>query len=106
MTARTLSLRDTQVAADEVGFHGGSLLGQILSVVRGLSLVLAVVNADGAGVATAVREAFVERVRPAAAAAEACDFGTSHISRRPDRGWWRKRRWRRLTREVQNVVHG
>lgn len=68
---RGLSLRDTDVAADEVCLHRGRLLGQVLGLVRVLGHVFAVIDRDRAGVAAAIGKALVQRVGPTAAAAQA-----------------------------------
>jgi len=68
---RGLSLRDTNVAAYEVSLHRGCLLGQVLGLVRALGHVLAVTDRDRTGVAAAVGKALVQRIGPAATAAQA-----------------------------------
>lgn len=80
-----LAFRQAQVAADQVGLHGGRLLGQVLGRVRRLGLILAVVYRDGADEPRAEGEALVQRVAPAAAATESCHCAVS----KPICGHWR-----------------
>lgn len=80
-----LPFRQAYVAADQVGFHGGRLLGQLLGRVGRLGLVLAVVHRNGADEARAESEALVKGVSPAAAATETCRWA---VSKPICGGWW------------------
>lgn len=77
MAGRVHAIVDGEVAADHVRAHGGVLLGQLLGFADGVGLVFAVVDAHDAGVAIGTRVGFVERVRPAATAAEAWNLSVS-----------------------------
>ncbi len=62
---------DGEVAADHVGARGGRVAGQLVRLAGRLARVLAVVDADGAGVAVAGLIALVGRFRPVSSLAEA-----------------------------------
>lgn len=64
---------DGEVSADHKGTHSSVLLGKHSRLVREVSLVLATVDKDQTGVSAVVFIAFIGRVGPSAAAAEAWD---------------------------------
>lgn len=70
--ARVHAVVDGKVAANHVGAGCGSVACQLVRLVGGVGRVFAIVDADGAGEAATGTVAFVERVGPMAALAEAC----------------------------------
>ncbi|KAL1969551.1 hypothetical protein VTN77DRAFT_8989 [Rasamsonia byssochlamydoides] len=70
MASRVHAIVDREVAADQVRAHGGVFLRHLLRLADGVGLVFAVVDAHDAGVPCGTRVGFVERVWPAATAAE------------------------------------
>ena len=78
---------DGKVAADHVGASGGGIAGELVRLVLGVGGVFAVVDADGAGVALAGAVAFVQRVGPVAALAQA--WGRGRQYGRQSRANWR-----------------
>lgn len=89
-----------KIPADKVGVHCGSFASKFLRVVLrgGVDIVVAAVDADGAGVTSIEGLAGVERVCPAAAAAETYGCTLEWPWRMEDGVGMR-------TGEVEDVVH-
>jgi hypothetical protein len=68
-TSGVHSVIDREVAADQIGSHGGVFPGQGLGLVHRVGLVFAVVDADGTAVPRGRSVALVQRVWPAPSAA-------------------------------------
>lgn len=70
VASRIHAVVDGEVAADQIGAHGGILARQNVVLKDGVGLVFAVVDADDAGIPACASKRLIERLRPAATSTE------------------------------------